>query len=684
MTAEAGEDGLGYATRGRLEKLFEAASPDADPEGLLTRFVHHVLLHARIEESFARTGPLTERLKALHWYLTAYGERRPMGLPISARQIAFLNAPMPMLGLAREVSVAAYSFIVSEKPNLDLNDEEGQREALFWWCTERSLALAPAGELITPSQVRILTQTAPQDVGARFPLNYFVRKTYETDASLGMLDLRATLDRAVLAAALLLRSVAKPFMAQFLSPVAVAELTRDGAQGMSSTIEGMLAVALGEDGGAVAQARELARLLAPGGDRYRPLVSKARTGAAAHHAGPCFARAPSLRSGWEPGLAVIGPVRAGSGLGQAMRLSIDTLKSTGRDVAVIEFGLDNPAPIVSATPVRAPSAARRINLLHLNADMLPLAWAFLDERILERSYNIGFFFWELDQVPDVQRLALDLVDEIWVASEYNRNLYSRTVDVPVHNVGLAAAPLPELGSTSRRTFGLDEEACIFLATFDSFSFVERKNPHGVIDAFRAAFPLEADEPVQLVLKTHNRTRVGDPHHLRVWQAIDDAVARDPRIHVVDQTLSYTDLLRFKKVCDAYVSLHRSEGWGFGLMEAMQLGVPVIATGYSGNMDFCSPETAFLVDYDLVPTRSTEYAFVERGSRWAAPSTSSAAAAMRAVFDNPHHGRTRAEAARRRITDSFSLPASSRRYDARLIEIQAFLEPSPSKQNGLVL
>ena len=662
----------------RIDNLYLTSNSHVDPEGLISRYVEYEFYRFRQDQHFAINGNILDRLKILHWYLSAYAPHRKLPVPISNAQIKFLNSPILMLGFGIEISIAAYSFITNEWGGTrDLRNEEILREALFWWCFEQAPKLAPGGELITPAQVRMLTYAEPHDIGVPFPLNWFVRRLYGTDPTLAKLDLQGATDRATLICILMLRCASQPALAYFLPRPAVAELLAVPVRGGTSSFDRVLALALGSDEAPnAAQAAELRTLLARKLALHglsletlsrQPVPEQPGVGIP-------FVQDPKIRPGFDPGVAVIGPTRAASGLGQATRLSVDVLAQAGRTPAVVDFGLDNPAPVGFETfnlakPLRTP---RRINLLHLNAESIPLAFAYLDKRILEHSYNIGYFFWELDQIPKCHALALDLVDEIWVSSEYNREIYARNTRVPVHNVGMAVEPLPEASRVARRDFGLPDETFVFLATFDSFSFIERKNPLGVLRAFQTAFPVDGEARVALVLKTQNRTRVGDPHQLRVWQAIDDIVASDPRIRILDQTLGYADLLGFKQLCDAYVSLHRSEGWGFGMIEAMQLKLPVITTAYSGNMEFCSPETAFLVDYALVSPMPAEYIFVERGSRWAEPCVASAVAAMRAVVEAPDQARARAEAGYRRVRDAFSLAAIARRYEARLIAIEASL------------
>ncbi len=109
----------------------------------------------------------------------------------------------------------------------------------------------------------------------------------------------------------------------------------------------------------------------------------------------------------------------------------------------------------------------------------------------------------------------------------------------------------------------------------------------------------------------------------------------------------------KLACDCYVSLHRAEGFGFGMLEAMQLGRPVIATAYSGNMEFCTPDNCYLVDYDLVAVERGEYPGVERGSVWADPKIASAAAAMREALYNRDETARRGKCAAQYVKKNFS-------------------------------
>ncbi|AWI91756.1 group 1 glycosyl transferase [Methylobacterium sp. DM1] len=674
-----------YRTRSQPDVLFETESPNIDPEGLITRYVNFEHHRFKQDQHSSLTGNLGERLRILHWYLASYGSHRALPLPLSKQQIEFLNSPIPIIGLRYEVSVAAYSFIFNEHSmSYDLRNEAALQEATFWWCVQRSPLIAPNGDLITDQQVSLLTKNDGRDTYQTYPINYFLRRLWELDPSLTTLDLKSAVSRAVLTAVVMLRCAERPYYARFLPRSSVSALlaphTRQANESFSNDFHQLISQTLNDfveyDTSGRVDSKQFAKKLVEQLNAHlnRNGYAFSRTTRSQNsemNAGLCFKPDPSIiveaRSGLEVGVAVIGPTRATSGLGQATRLSIDVLDKAGQDISILDFGLDNPAPVgfTSAVRTRKLTTPKQINLFHLNAESIPLAFAYLDSNVYRHSYNIGYFFWELDQLPRCHSLALSMLDEIWVSSEYNREIYAKFAAVPVINVGMAVEALPEFSSTTRDRFGLDEQTFYFLATFDSFSFVERKNPLGVLAAFQHAFPAGGSERVGLILKTQNRTRVDDPHQVRVWQAIDDIVTRDPRIRIIDETFSYNDLLAFKKLCNAYVSLHRSEGWGFGLIEAMQLGIPVIATAYSGNLEFCRTETAWLVDYELVTPNQNEYIFVERGSRWAHPSIESAAAMMRLVFSSPTEVSQRCDEARRVVHKEFGLAAIANRYQARL-------------------
>lgn len=657
--------------------IFETADPARDPEGLITKFLRYESFRIdreKYEDDMA--GGLADRLKVLFWYLSDYIRDRHYDyvVPLSAAQITFLNSPAPIAGASPALTVALQNFVMREIPAFhNLTDPDVLSEAVYWWCIEKTPRSRLDSRLVTEEQVALL-RTEVQWVGEEFAFNRFMTYFFNRHVELHALDMAKARDRAAFFYYLVLHAFANPHILRFLPRDSLRRVLRE-KNGAPSSLDAAIArfCLTGAQRDDLAAARAL-RQLGEGvlrGEGLR-LDRDVPVRTLQINTGECFLPPPQPIGPLEKGVAIIGPIFKTSGLGQAMRLSVDILTRCERETpTVYDFDLDNPAPVGFASETKfAPYKAKReINLIHLNAESIPLVFAYEPEAMFAESYNIGYFFWELNMIPKCHYLALEMLDEIWVSSEYNREIYARFTDKPVINAGMAFEPLPDVEATPRAKLDLDADAFVFLTTFDSFSFIERKNPLGVLEAFRKAFPL-GTENARLVLKTQNRFRVYDPYQIKMWKRIDAAVQRDPRITVINETFAYRDLLGLKRACDCYVSLHRSEGWGFGMIEAMQLGLPVIATAFSGNMEFCTPETAYLVGYEMTGVREDEYIFVERGSQWAQPDLDQAAAIMRGLAEDPAGAKAKGKAAEAFIKTNFSFDAIGRRYAARLAEVRA--------------
>jgi glycosyltransferase involved in cell wall biosynthesis len=273
--------------------------------------------------------------------------------------------------------------------------------------------------------------------------------------------------------------------------------------------------------------------------------------------------------------------------------------------------------------------------------------------------------WELDRFPRAFHGAFFYLDEVWVPSAYALEAISRASPIPVVRVPLpiSAGRLrsPGLGRTH---FGLPEHAFVFLFVFHARSVLARKNPAGVIRAFGRAFEGQAD--VRLVLKVVGRDR-GIRDTLRTEAA-------DPRVMVVDRVFERDELSALVAVSDCYVSLHRSEGVGHTMAEAMALGKPVIATGYSANTDFMNAGNSFLVQYDLVRL-DRDYGPYRRGGVWAEPSVEQASELMRFVYETPGAAAEVARRGRAEIWRDRSPEAIGAQIAERLAVIQGRMTPS---------
>ena len=357
------------------------------------------------------------------------------------------------------------------------------------------------------------------------------------------------------------------------------------------------------------------------------------------------------------GLNVVGYLAAESGVGESARSTLRILDAARISVAPIDFRVGNLArmnEIVSrAATGRAPHS---INLFHINADQMQVAWSSLGSALFEGRYNIGYWAWELPEFPDIWVPAFDLLDKVWVPSAFCQQAIAAKSPVPVLRVPHSVDP----GSAQpdRSAFGIGGDVA-FLAMCDVLSVPERKNPVGVIEAFRRAFP--ANEPVRLFLKITNLEYQPD-----LKEAIDRFVADDPRIKLLDGYLTRAQLWTLMASIDCYVSLHRSEGFGLGMAEAMACGRAVIATDWSGNIDFTRPENALLVDYQLIELER-DLGPYRRGQVWAEPDIDGAADCMRRIAASPelrqHVGRRAAQTIAREISPAAIAPIVKTRLDA---------------------
>ena len=270
----------------------------------------------------------------------------------------------------------------------------------------------------------------------------------------------------------------------------------------------------------------------------------------------------------------------------------------------------------------------------------------------EGRYAIGFWPWELPEWPRRWHHAYNCVDEIWGTSTYTANSYA-SFQGPLHPMGVPVR-LGKTAKMDRRDFKLPSAAYLFHYSFDLHSKAARKNPFGLIHAFQMAFPKSANDQVGLVLKVnHAKPLCADTWRLR-WMA-----AQDPRIHLIERPMRRPEVLALMGCCDCFVSLHRAEGFGRAIAEAILLGRQVIATGWSGNMDFCSEPRVALVRHSMIRVKKGEY-FCGAGQQWADPDLDHASELMREIPRSPRDVNSD------RV--DFSPVAIGPRYAARLREI----------------
>ena len=335
------------------------------------------------------------------------------------------------------------------------------------------------------------------------------------------------------------------------------------------------------------------------------------------------------------GIAVGGELDRPSGLGEGARLMLAGLQALGVPCWPARPGTTLP-----------PGAAL---VMHTTAPGLPLALLRLGRTAVRGRRIIGMWAWELPVAAPAWRAGLSFTHEVWAPSTFSALALQPMVDGPVRVVPYpVAAKPPEPSGLKRHDFGLPKDAVITLAAFSLASSFARKNPLGMIEAHRLAFGTRGDRMLLL--------RVGNPHHFPAdFAQVQAAAAGLPNVRLDTRTLPAPDAHALTLACDIVLSLHRSEGFGLVPAEAMLLGVPVVATGWSGNMDFMDPATAALVPFTLVPARDPRGVFEAPGAMWAEPDLAGAAAHLVRLADDP---------AARRALGAAGQAAAARRLGTR--------------------
>ncbi len=326
-----------------------------------------------------------------------------------------------------------------------------------------------------------------------------------------------------------------------------------------------------------------------------------------------------------PGLVVAGELGRASGLGEGARLMLAALRGAGFPHIGCDIG--DPARRERIEIADVPAAMPLV--LHVNAPLLPLTLLRLPRSVLRGRRRIGFWYWELPHVPESWRPGFDLVDEIWVPSRFvAESLETVSTSKPIRIVTLPLAAVPPQPSRKQRAdFGLPEGVLVVLVSLSLASSVARKNPLAAIAAFRAAFGGRRDR--LLVLKLSESER-----HPTDLGRIAAAIHGSDNIRLFTAALSAADRHALTASADIVLSLHRAEGFGLVPAEAMLLGVPVVATGWSATREYMSPDAAALVPYRLVPACDERGVYAVRGAVWAEADIEAAADHLCQLADDP--------------------------------------------------
>ena len=329
------------------------------------------------------------------------------------------------------------------------------------------------------------------------------------------------------------------------------------------------------------------------------------------------------------GLAVGGELSRASGLGEGARLMLRGGEKLGLPVWPVDVRAPvggNVAEVELAASVAPPPGTPLV--MHVNGPMLPLAMMRLGRAMLRHRRVVGYWAWELPVASPDWHAGLPFVHELWVPSAFTAAALEPLLPGRVRIVRppLAALAQPR-AHMDRAAFGLPDNTVIVLVAFNLASSFVRKNPLAAVAAFRAAYGNRPDR--MLLLKVIN-----PDHFPEDFATLTAAVADLPNVRIETRTMSPGDRVALMSAADIVLTLHRSEGLGLVAAEAMLLGKPVIATGWSGNLDFMDNNSAALVPVRLVPPCDPRGVLQVAGAVWADPDIAVAAEHLRRLADDP--------------------------------------------------
>jgi len=362
----------------------------------------------------------------------------------------------------------------------------------------------------------------------------------------------------------------------------------------------------------------------------------------------------------EFGINLFGLLKWENGVGQTARQIASIIEYS--NIPHVSIDLEDTCPKKENVPYA-------INLIYANADQLISLFPYYKD-IWQGGYNIGYWAWEMPEFPDRWKKAFDHLNEIWCGSDFCLSTISLKSDKPVVKITpFVYESIKSFRRFNSKKFNIKNNLYTFLFIYDPYSYAERKNPVAILSAYRLAF--KNNEKVQLVIKSAKmKYPLGDP--------VKEYISKHKLTNVIliEDRLDRSEILGLMRNCDCYVSLHRSEGLGLTIMEAMALGKPVIVTAYSGNMDFTNLNNSFLVKYRLIkikadlinPSHPRDEPHYKKGDIWANPSIKDAAEKMRYVYFNKGKAEEIGRMGKQFIKENYSIEKASEIFIKRIKEI----------------
>ncbi len=361
----------------------------------------------------------------------------------------------------------------------------------------------------------------------------------------------------------------------------------------------------------------------------------------------------------ELGVNISGYFKGEFGVAQSGRLLARSSKASGLKVSMINNG-ETISRQLEDFDTGELKTLYPVTIGVVNADQFSVWRNSLPAQLNANSKFVGVWAWEVESFPKSSQVACEIVDEIWAVSNFVKDAISPHTDKPIFVVPTPIIAPQVSEKLDRSAIGLNQDDAFNLFMFDYFSVFSRKNPLDVVSAHIKAFPDQKGP--KLVIKSIN----GELHRNQQDQLKSAVMGRNDII-IIDSYLSREQLHSLVNECQTYISLHRSEGYGLTIAEAMSLGKPVIATAYSGNMDFMKPENSILVPFEYVPVGNDAFPYPE-DSRWAQPDIEFAAKAMRELSVDESLRNRIGDRARTDVSSEFTIERAAEFIEARVKEL----------------
>lgn len=358
------------------------------------------------------------------------------------------------------------------------------------------------------------------------------------------------------------------------------------------------------------------------------------------------------------GVNICGFIQGDFGLGHSSRILADDLTSARIPFTAVNYEVPGHT---NNSREWAHKITNRFeyntNIFVMSPESIQPFLADVASDAVRNHYNIGYFYWELPEFPEEWVPGLDLMDEIWTSSEFTKEAFEKKSKTPVYILPSSISETKENG-LARADFGLPEQKFLFLVMYDIQSTAARKNPQGAVRAFQEAFGDQED--VGLVVK------VNPPRNWDGRDPVLDRLRGQKNVYILAETYSKPRLNALVDLCDASVSLHRSEGFGMCPAEAMFWGKPAVLTDWSGNQVYMTTENCCPVPCEIVEI-DQDYGPYKKGGHWAEPDIYVAAEYMRRLVNDHSYYQTIARKGQQTILTEFSVEAVGKRIRARLTE-----------------